>query len=109
MCSAEASLEAVSQTEAEEAAQPSDDANLPSTSQEPSSSSAGTNTIILDKPHVISYFCFTNYVSRFSLSDTSSSQPPKARSGSGRQWTGSRGSRSIVKRGETFVSYLLVS
>ncbi|XP_056337512.1 translocated promoter region b, nuclear basket protein isoform X2 [Danio aesculapii] len=67
--SAEASLEAVSQTEAEEAAQPSDDASLPSTSQEPSSSSADT-----------------------------SSQPPKARSGSGRQWTGSRGSRSIVKR-----------
>lgn len=42
-CSAEASLEAVSQTEAEEPAQPSDEASLPSTSQEPSSSSAGKN------------------------------------------------------------------
>lgn len=40
-CSAEASLEAVSQTEAEEPAQTSDEASLPSTSQEPSSSSAG--------------------------------------------------------------------
>ncbi|KAF4099651.1 translocated promoter region b, nuclear basket protein isoform X2 [Onychostoma macrolepis] len=68
--SAEASLEAVSQTEAEEPAQPSDEASLPSTSQEPSSSSA----------------------------DTSSSQPPKVRMGSGRQWTGGRGSRSFVKR-----------
>uniref|UniRef100_A0A9J8D501 Nucleoprotein TPR n=1 Tax=Cyprinus carpio carpio TaxID=630221 RepID=A0A9J8D501_CYPCA len=38
-----ASLEAVSQTEAEELAQPSDEASLPSTSQEPSSSSAGKN------------------------------------------------------------------
>uniref|UniRef100_A0A9J7Y5N9 Nucleoprotein TPR n=2 Tax=Cyprinus carpio carpio TaxID=630221 RepID=A0A9J7Y5N9_CYPCA len=68
--STEASLEAVSQTEAEELAQPSDEASLPSTSQEPSSSSA----------------------------DTSSSQPPKIRTGSGRQWTGSRGSRSFVRR-----------
>ncbi|XP_043074929.1 LOW QUALITY PROTEIN: translocated promoter region b, nuclear basket protein [Puntigrus tetrazona] len=68
--SAEASLEAVSQTEADEPAQPSDEASLPSTSQEPSSSSA----------------------------DTSSSQPPKVRTGSGRQWTGGRGSRSFVKR-----------
>lgn len=42
-CSAEASLEAVSQTEVEEPAQPSDEASLPSTSQEPSSSSAGKN------------------------------------------------------------------
>uniref|UniRef100_A0A673IF88 Nucleoprotein TPR n=1 Tax=Sinocyclocheilus rhinocerous TaxID=307959 RepID=A0A673IF88_9TELE len=42
-CSAEASLEAVSQTEAEELAQLSDEACLPSTSQEPSSSSAGKN------------------------------------------------------------------
>uniref|UniRef100_A0A8C1EHY9 Nucleoprotein TPR n=1 Tax=Cyprinus carpio carpio TaxID=630221 RepID=A0A8C1EHY9_CYPCA len=41
--STEASLEAVSQTEAEELAQPSDEASLPSTSQEPSSSSAGKN------------------------------------------------------------------
>ncbi|XP_052442033.1 translocated promoter region b, nuclear basket protein [Carassius gibelio] len=68
--SAEASLEAVSQTEAEELAQPSDEASLPSTSQEPSSSSA----------------------------DTSSSQPPKVRTGSGRQWTAGRGSRSFVRR-----------
>uniref|UniRef100_A0A673I9N4 Nucleoprotein TPR n=1 Tax=Sinocyclocheilus rhinocerous TaxID=307959 RepID=A0A673I9N4_9TELE len=68
--SAEASLEAVSQTEAEELAQLSDEACLPSTSQEPSSSSA----------------------------DTSSSQPPKVRTGSGRQWTVGRGSRSFVKR-----------
>ncbi|TRZ02408.1 hypothetical protein DNTS_034464 [Danionella cerebrum] len=68
--SAEVSLETVSQTEAEEPAQPSDEASLPSTSQEPSSSSA----------------------------DTSSSQPPKGRSGSGRQWTAGRGSRNIVKR-----------
>ncbi|XP_051954824.1 nucleoprotein TPR-like isoform X2 [Xyrauchen texanus] len=69
--SAEASLEPVSQTEAEEPAQPSDEANLPSTSQEPSSSSA----------------------------DTSSTQPPKARTGSSRQWTGSRGTRSIKRDG----------
>uniref|UniRef100_A0A8C1SEW1 Nucleoprotein TPR n=1 Tax=Cyprinus carpio TaxID=7962 RepID=A0A8C1SEW1_CYPCA len=41
--STEASLEAVSQTEGEELAQPSDEASLPSTSQEPSSSSAGKN------------------------------------------------------------------
>ncbi|XP_016091242.1 nucleoprotein TPR-like isoform X2 [Sinocyclocheilus grahami] len=68
--SAEASFEAVSQTEAEELAQLSDEACLPSTSQEPSSSSA----------------------------DTSSSQPPKVRTGSGRQWTVGRGSRSFVKR-----------
>uniref|UniRef100_A0A4W4FNZ6 Nucleoprotein TPR n=1 Tax=Electrophorus electricus TaxID=8005 RepID=A0A4W4FNZ6_ELEEL len=40
--SAEATLEPVSQTEAEEPAKPSDEASLPSTSQEPSSSSAGT-------------------------------------------------------------------
>ncbi|XP_051511668.1 nucleoprotein TPR-like isoform X2 [Myxocyprinus asiaticus] len=71
--SAEASLEPVSQTEAEEPAQPSDEANLPSTSQEPSSSSA----------------------------DTSCTQPPKARTGSSRQWAGSRGTRSLVKRGKT--------
>uniref|UniRef100_A0A8C1GII3 Nucleoprotein TPR n=1 Tax=Cyprinus carpio TaxID=7962 RepID=A0A8C1GII3_CYPCA len=69
--SAEASLEAVSLTEVEEPAQPSDEASLPSTSQEPSSSSA----------------------------DTSSSQPTKVRMGSGRQWTGGRGSRGFVKRG----------
>uniref|UniRef100_A0A671P942 Nucleoprotein TPR n=1 Tax=Sinocyclocheilus anshuiensis TaxID=1608454 RepID=A0A671P942_9TELE len=68
--SAEASLDAVSQTEAEEPAQPSEEASLPSTSQEPSSSSA----------------------------DTSSSQPPKVRTGSGRQWTGGRGSMGFVKR-----------
>ena len=37
-------MEPASQTEAEEPAQPSDDASLPSTSQEPSSSSAGTQT-----------------------------------------------------------------
>lgn len=42
--SAEASLEPVSQTEGEEAAQPSDEASLPSTSQEPSSSSAGMHS-----------------------------------------------------------------
>uniref|UniRef100_A0A3B4E2R3 Nucleoprotein TPR n=1 Tax=Pygocentrus nattereri TaxID=42514 RepID=A0A3B4E2R3_PYGNA len=69
--SAEAALESASQTEAEEPAQPSDDASLPSTSQEPSSSSA----------------------------DTSSSQPPKARTASGRQWTRERASRGFVKRG----------
>ncbi|KAG1963734.1 nucleoprotein TPR [Pimephales promelas] len=69
--STEASLEAVSQTEAEEAAQTADESSLPSTSQEPSSSSA----------------------------DTSSSQPPKARTGFSRQWTSGRGSRSFVKRG----------
>ncbi|KAL6486019.1 hypothetical protein MHYP_G00054110 [Metynnis hypsauchen] len=68
--SAEAALEPASQTEAEEPVQPSDDASLPSTSQEPSSSSA----------------------------DTSSSQPPKARTASGRQWTRGRTSRGFVKR-----------
>ncbi|KAK7133660.1 hypothetical protein R3I94_015507 [Phoxinus phoxinus] len=71
--STEASLEAVSQTEAEEPGQTSDESSLPSTSQEPSSSSA----------------------------DTSSSQPPKARTGSSRQWTSGRGSRSFVKRGKS--------
>ncbi|XP_036437175.1 translocated promoter region b, nuclear basket protein isoform X2 [Colossoma macropomum] len=68
--SAEAALEPASQTEAEEPAQPSDDASLPSTSQEPSSSSA----------------------------DTSSSQPPKARTASGRQWTRARPHGGFVKR-----------
>ncbi|XP_051951674.1 nucleoprotein TPR-like isoform X2 [Xyrauchen texanus] len=68
--SAEASLESVCQAEGDESAQPSDEANLPSTSQEPSSSSA----------------------------DTSSTQLLKARTGSGRQWTGGRGTRSFVKR-----------
>ncbi|XP_072536890.1 translocated promoter region b, nuclear basket protein isoform X2 [Salminus brasiliensis] len=68
--SAEAAMEPASQTEAEEPAQPSDEASLPSTSQEPSSSSA----------------------------DTSSSQPPKARTGSGRQWTRGRATRGFVKR-----------
>uniref|UniRef100_A0A673JY06 Nucleoprotein TPR n=1 Tax=Sinocyclocheilus rhinocerous TaxID=307959 RepID=A0A673JY06_9TELE len=76
--SAEASLDAVSQTEAEEPAQRSDVASLPSTSQEPSSSSA----------------------------DTSSSQPPKVRTGSGRQWTGGRGSRGFVKRGKNMNNFL---
>uniref|UniRef100_A0A672QC01 Nucleoprotein TPR n=1 Tax=Sinocyclocheilus grahami TaxID=75366 RepID=A0A672QC01_SINGR len=76
--SAEASLDAVSPTEAEEPAQPSDEASLPSTSQEPSSSSA----------------------------DTSSSQPPKVRTGSGRQWTGGRGSRGFVKRGKNMNNFL---
>uniref|UniRef100_A0A672R8E5 Nucleoprotein TPR n=1 Tax=Sinocyclocheilus grahami TaxID=75366 RepID=A0A672R8E5_SINGR len=75
---AEASFEAVSQTEAEELAQLSDEACLPSTSQEPSSSSA----------------------------DTSSSQPPKVRTGSGRQWTVGRGSRSFVKRGKNMYNFL---
>ncbi|XP_016351814.1 nucleoprotein TPR-like isoform X1 [Sinocyclocheilus anshuiensis] len=76
--SAEASLDAVSQTEAEEPAQPSEEASLPSTSQEPSSSSA----------------------------DTSSSQPPKVRTGSGRQWTGGRGSMGFVKRGKNMNNFL---
>uniref|UniRef100_A0A3B1KCG5 Nucleoprotein TPR n=1 Tax=Astyanax mexicanus TaxID=7994 RepID=A0A3B1KCG5_ASTMX len=71
--SAEAAMEPASQTEAEEPAQPSDEASLPSTSQEPSSSSA----------------------------DTSSSQPPKARTGSGRLWNRAGPSRSFVKRGKT--------
>lgn len=44
--SAEASLEpVVSQGETEEPSQPSDKVNIPSTSQEPSSSSAGTESI----------------------------------------------------------------
>ncbi|XP_051581046.1 nucleoprotein TPR-like isoform X2 [Myxocyprinus asiaticus] len=68
--SAEDSLGSVSQAEGDESAQPSDEANLPCTSQEPSSSSA----------------------------DTSSTQPLKARTGSVRQWTGGRGTRSFVKR-----------
>lgn len=42
--SAEIALESPSQAEAEEPAQPSDEASLPSTSQEPSSSSAGTHS-----------------------------------------------------------------
>ncbi|XP_060722892.1 translocated promoter region b, nuclear basket protein isoform X3 [Tachysurus vachellii] len=63
-------LESASQTDAEEPVQPSDDASLPSTSQEPSSSSA----------------------------DTSSTQPPKVRTGSGRQWTRGRATRGFVKR-----------
>ncbi|XP_066532644.1 translocated promoter region b, nuclear basket protein isoform X3 [Hoplias malabaricus] len=68
--SAEAVLEPASQTEAEEPSQPSDEASLPSTSQEPSSSSA----------------------------DTSSSQPPKPRTGTGRQWTRGRTTSGFVKR-----------
>ncbi|XP_058234959.1 translocated promoter region b, nuclear basket protein isoform X2 [Hemibagrus wyckioides] len=68
--STEVALESSSQTDAEEPAQPSDDASLPSTSQEPSSSSA----------------------------DTSSTQPPKVRTGSGRQWTRGRATRGFVKR-----------
>ncbi|GAA6068461.1 translocated promoter region b, nuclear basket protein isoform X1, partial [Tachysurus ichikawai] len=68
--STEVALESSSQTDAEEPVQPSDDASLPSTSQEPSSSSA----------------------------DTSSTQPPKVRTGSGRQWTRGRATRGFVKR-----------
>ncbi|XP_060773336.1 translocated promoter region b, nuclear basket protein isoform X2 [Neoarius graeffei] len=66
----EVTLESSSQTEVEEPAQPSDEASLPSTSQEPSSSCA----------------------------DTSSTQPPKVRTGSGRQWTRGRATRGFVKR-----------
>ncbi|KAI4890931.1 hypothetical protein NFI96_033196 [Prochilodus magdalenae] len=69
--SAEAALEPASQTEAEEPAQPSDEASLPSTSQEPSSSSA----------------------------DTSSSQPPKTRTVSGRQWNRGRATRGFRRDG----------
>ncbi|XP_053098080.1 translocated promoter region b, nuclear basket protein isoform X1 [Pangasianodon hypophthalmus] len=69
--STEVVLESSSQLETEEPAQPSDEASLPSTSQEPSSSSA----------------------------DTSSTQPPKLRTGSGRQWTRGRPTRGFVKRG----------
>ncbi|XP_035380376.1 translocated promoter region b, nuclear basket protein isoform X2 [Electrophorus electricus] len=69
--SAEATLEPVSQTEAEEPAKPSDEASLPSTSQEPSSSSA----------------------------DTSTSQPAKARVASGRQWTRARAARGFKRDG----------
>ncbi|KAK1796183.1 hypothetical protein P4O66_008871, partial [Electrophorus voltai] len=47
--SAEATLEPVSQTEAEEPAKPSDEASLPSTSQEPSSSSADNFSIPLSE------------------------------------------------------------
>ncbi|XP_053469607.1 translocated promoter region b, nuclear basket protein isoform X1 [Ictalurus furcatus] len=67
--STEVALES-SQTEAEEPAQPSDEASLPSTSQEPSSSSA----------------------------DTSSTRPASVRTGSGRQWTRGRATRGFVKR-----------
>ncbi|KAM9444499.1 translocated promoter region b, nuclear basket protein isoform 3-T3 [Clarias gariepinus] len=68
--STEVVLELSSQTEAEEPPHPSDEASLPSTSQEPSSSSA----------------------------DTSSRQPPRVRTGSGRQWTRGRATRGFVKR-----------
>ncbi|XP_062858102.1 translocated promoter region b, nuclear basket protein isoform X2 [Trichomycterus rosablanca] len=68
--SAEAVLESVAQTEAEEPAQPSDEASLPSTSQEPSSSCA----------------------------DTSSTSSTRTRAGSSRQWTRGRGTRGFVKR-----------
>ncbi|KAI5627611.1 nucleoprotein TPR [Silurus asotus] len=67
--STEVALES-SQPEAEEPDQPSDEASLPSTSQEPSSSSA----------------------------DTSSTQAPKVRTGSVRQWTRGRATRGFVKR-----------
>ncbi|KAI5090348.1 nucleoprotein TPR, partial [Silurus meridionalis] len=67
---AEVALESSSQPEAEEPDQPSDEASLPSTSQEPSSSSA----------------------------DTSSTQAPKVRTGSVRQWTRGRATRGFVKR-----------
>uniref|UniRef100_A0A8C1KD70 Nucleoprotein TPR n=1 Tax=Cyprinus carpio TaxID=7962 RepID=A0A8C1KD70_CYPCA len=101
-CSTEASLEAVSQTEAEELAQPSDEASLPSTSQEPSSSSAGKNKHLnyANLQYLISVSQTLRLSLSLSLSDTSSSQPPKVRTGSGRQWTGSRGSRSFVRRGK---------
>uniref|UniRef100_A0A8C1KCI0 Nucleoprotein TPR n=1 Tax=Cyprinus carpio TaxID=7962 RepID=A0A8C1KCI0_CYPCA len=100
--STEASLEAVSQTEAEELAQPSDEASLPSTSQEPSSSSAGKNKHLnyANLQYLISVSQTLRLSLSLSLSDTSSSQPPKVRTGSGRQWTGSRGSRSFVRRGK---------
>ncbi|TSW21800.1 Nucleoprotein TPR [Bagarius yarrelli] len=68
--STEVVLESSSQADAEEIVQPSDDTSLPSTSQEPSSSSA----------------------------DTSSTQPPRVRTGSGRQWTRGRVTRGFVKR-----------
>lgn len=56
--SAEVSVEAaVSQGDIEESSQPSDKANLPSTSQEPSSSSAGTEEI----PAVNDFF-FLNHL-----------------------------------------------
>uniref|UniRef100_A0A8C1VJA9 Nucleoprotein TPR n=1 Tax=Cyprinus carpio TaxID=7962 RepID=A0A8C1VJA9_CYPCA len=77
-CSAEASLEAVSQTEVEEPAQPSDEASLPSTSQEPSSSSAGTNTLTHIKITQTSNISYRFHkLCIISLSDTSSSQPTK--------------------------------
>ncbi|KAF4082461.1 hypothetical protein AMELA_G00151390 [Ameiurus melas] len=66
----EVALESSSQIEAEEPAQPSDEASLPSTSQEPSSSSA----------------------------DTRNTRPASVRMGSGRQWTRGRATRGFVKR-----------
>uniref|UniRef100_A0A8C2I966 Nucleoprotein TPR n=1 Tax=Cyprinus carpio TaxID=7962 RepID=A0A8C2I966_CYPCA len=106
-CSAEASLEAVSLTEVEEPAQPSDEASLPSTSQEPSSSSAGTNTLthfkITQTSNISNWF---HKLCIIFLSDTSSSQPTKVRMGSGRQWTGGRGSRGFVKRGKNMNNFL---
>uniref|UniRef100_A0A672QC02 Nucleoprotein TPR n=1 Tax=Sinocyclocheilus grahami TaxID=75366 RepID=A0A672QC02_SINGR len=104
---AEASLDAVSPTEAEEPAQPSDEASLPSTSQEPSSSSAGTNTLTHTKITQTSNISYRFHkLCVISLSDTSSSQPPKVRTGSGRQWTGGRGSRGFVKRGKNMNNFL---
>uniref|UniRef100_A0A673K0J1 Nucleoprotein TPR n=1 Tax=Sinocyclocheilus rhinocerous TaxID=307959 RepID=A0A673K0J1_9TELE len=101
------SLDAVSQTEAEEPAQRSDVASLPSTSQEPSSSSAGTNTLTHTKIRQTSNISYRFHkLCIISLSDTSSSQPPKVRTGSGRQWTGGRGSRGFVKRGKNMNNFL---
>ncbi|KAJ3600175.1 hypothetical protein NHX12_034125 [Muraenolepis orangiensis] len=84
--SAEASLDSVaSQGEADETGQPSDEASLPSTSQEPSSSSGPLGT--------------------FSRADTSSGQPRPSRPTAGRQlqrWSENRGGR--MKRGHAFPS-----
>uniref|UniRef100_A0A8D3DUI0 Nucleoprotein TPR n=1 Tax=Scophthalmus maximus TaxID=52904 RepID=A0A8D3DUI0_SCOMX len=112
--SAEASMDAVvSQGDVEEQSQPSDKASLPSTSQEPSSSSAGTvklcdccsfsNCDISSctfSLFIYGVYKFSVLMSRLCFLDTSSAPPKPSRPGTSRQlqrWPESRGGR--MKRG----------
>uniref|UniRef100_A0A8D3BGW3 Nucleoprotein TPR n=1 Tax=Scophthalmus maximus TaxID=52904 RepID=A0A8D3BGW3_SCOMX len=111
---AAASMDAVvSQGDVEEQSQPSDKASLPSTSQEPSSSSAGTvklcdccsfsNCDISSctfSLFIYGVYKFSVLMSRLCFLDTSSAPPKPSRPGTSRQlqrWPESRGGR--MKRG----------
>lgn len=73
MSSVEVSLEPVASQagEMEEPAQPSDDASLPSTNQEPSSSSAGTDPYIITPTHAPTLY---QTINRWILLDQHSSE-----------------------------------